>query len=136
MNGFDLKISIRIYGIDIDSVKIKKEFESCIKGRVIAAKKKYFCYLVYDQYCEVGAFQIAIEKIISDYNKVRSSVSGYVTNLRAELFLGVFINENSGIVLESNIINKLSENGLGVSFDIYPPDKEDNEGLKTNLEQN
>ena len=53
------------------------------------------------------------KKLFQEFVKGGSSI---------EFFIGVFIDENSGIVLHPELIHKLSEFNIEIQLDIYPPD--------------
>ncbi len=41
---------------------------------------------------------------------------------RCELFIGVFLEKNAGIELTGNLVRRIADAGLGLSFDVYPPE--------------
>lgn len=43
------------------------------------------------------------------------------TGGRSELFVGVFLNKNAGVELNTNLVRQLADAGLGLSFDVYVP---------------
>ena len=40
-----------------------------------------------------------------------------------EFFIGLFVDANSGIVLDTDLIKRLADLKIGLGFDIYPPEK-------------
>lgn len=44
------------------------------------------------------------------------------TGGQVSLFVGLFVDSNAGVVLDGSLLRELSNLGLGLDFDIYPPD--------------
>src|SRR5262249_49410680 len=59
----------------------------------------------------------AIESIGPALPQIKSSGS------RAEFFIGLAVESNSGLTLDTNLLQKLADEKIELSFDLYPPDK-------------
>jgi hypothetical protein len=44
------------------------------------------------------------------------------TGGRCELFIGIFLEKNAGIMLDRNLIRQVADLGLALSFDVFLPD--------------
>jgi hypothetical protein len=67
-----------------------------------------------------------VEECISNAIDALSSKRAYMKHListggRCELFIGVFLEANAGIEIGGDLVQRVADAGLGLSFDVYLP---------------
>lgn len=84
--------------------------------------------------------QAEIEDSISKALAVLSAKRDFLNRIcttggRSEFFIGMFLEKNAGIELDLNLIRQVGELGLGLSFDVFVPEKDGGDlGLKASTE--
>lgn len=65
-----------------------------------------------------------VSEILDEFKPSKSLLNSFFKeDGRAELFVGLFIDENSGITLPPSLTEKLTDFKIELQLDIYPPDK-------------
>ena len=70
------------------------------------------------------SIEMFLEKTINKLIIKRKILTELANNgSKLVFFIGLFINKNSGIILDLDLIKGLKNLGIGLEFDVYPPDK-------------
>jgi hypothetical protein len=143
MYPYKYKISIRLEHPSLDLTKMSEEvdklFPGIIAGDVHVAGaeriskngqklgshygKSSFNFKFSDE-MQDSAFQVLEESISEILNKLEAHKSFLQeltqNNIAIIFFIGVFLDNNSGIILNPKLIRDLSCHSIEVQFDIYP----------------
>lgn len=127
MNPYDYSISLRIRHPDIDPSKITDRLE--ITPKVQRKKGDPSCEESYWSAKLTGdvwrsSEEQSIENFLCHMIRDLGKHADYFDSLkkeggRIEIFIGFGIERNSGVVLDSNIMRRLSQLGIDLAFDIY-----------------
>nr|WDE41601.1 hypothetical protein [uncultured bacterium] len=139
MNPYSYNISLRICHPSIDPDEITKilslaptrkwlagENRTTPKGTLLEGyyKESYWCgpFQEYEKYDSVN---FELEECIDEFTNNFQKHSDFFNEIRStggsvELFVGLFIDGNSGIVFPSSLLSSLGGLCVDLSLDIYP----------------
>ena len=148
MNPYKYKISVRLEHPFLDLAEIKQRVIKLLPdanfGEVITAGKEIitkagketgsrygksffnFSFSNESYNSESKNLEKAIRKILDKLAPCRELFNKLAEeNISKILFAGIFLDKNSGIIFNSELIHELDEFGMEIQLDIYPPEKDE-----------
>lgn len=146
MNPYTYKISFRLIHPDSDleiiskavlslsGFLLKKRWKKSEPRKTLDGKPMQGVYA--ESYCnfsfsetrqksEVELLPSAIQKICQQLEQIRPVMNEHIASGGiTSFFVGLFIDANSGVTIDRDLLQELSNLGIALEFDIYPPDKE------------
>ncbi|MBX8490726.1 hypothetical protein K5D56_01880 [Pseudomonas cichorii] len=133
MNSFKFSVSLRFFGLNVDPDIICRELERSPKwknkigdprkgpgGQALGGvyDRNYCSFKLADK--QEGELHEFLERTLADLMQYRSTFEWVnKSGDRAELFIGWYSPGNTGTVLDSSLLRKMSELSIDLALDIY-----------------